>query len=262
MINLPGLKLNEPLSLHTTFKIGGPAQYFYKATSTKDLVAAIKQAQKHDLPCLVIGHGSNILVSDQGIKGLVIHNQTQQIKLKPNHQAELDSGVFLPKAIFYLINQGLTGLEVFSGIPATVGGATAVKMHGVDCNWEDFIVSVNRYEAVILSVVLQLQSGDKAAALAKAKAIQFNKRHQPQQSAGCIFKNPPGQSAGAIIDNQLKLKGTKIGQAQISVKHANFIENLGQATAADVIKLIQLVKSEAKEKLNLNLELEIGLLGF
>lgn len=253
---------NQPLAPYTTIKIGGPAEFLYEAKTTKDLIAAVKQAEKLKLKYNIFGSASNVLISDQGLKGLAIINKTSGIKILPNNLVELDSGVFLPKLIFYLINHGLTGLEVFSGIPATAGGATAVKMHGVGANWEDFVVKVNRYQDIILSVVLKLRSGNSAAALDQAKAIQFNKRHQPQRSAGCIFRNIGQQSVGEIIDKQLKLKGVKIGQAQISGKHANFIENLGNAKAADVLQLIKLVQNKAKQQLNLDLELEIKVYGY
>ncbi|MFH0943067.1 MAG: FAD-binding protein [Candidatus Beckwithbacteria bacterium] len=253
---------NELLKNHTTFQIGGSAEYFFEAKTTAQLLQAVKLAEKLEIPFIILGSGSNVLISDNGIKGLVIKNSTSKIRPLANHQVELDSGVFLPKAIFSLINQGLTGLEVFSGIPATVGGATAVKMHGVGKNWQDFIVKVRKYHQVILSVTLQLQAGDPVAALALAKKIQASKSHQPQRSSGCIFRNPPGQSAGKIIDQQLKLKNTRIGQARISPAHANFIENLNGATASEVLQLIRLIQQQAKNKLNLKLDLEIILLGF
>ncbi|MDZ7586829.1 MAG: FAD-binding protein [Patescibacteria group bacterium] len=249
------------LAPYTTFKIGGPAEHFCVAKTIKELIDAVNLAKKNHWPVYILGSGSNVLISDRGLKGLVIKNETDKIKILPHQQTELDSGVFLPKAIFYLIKRGLTGLEVFSGIPATVGGATAVKMHGVGALWEDFIVHVNRYENVILSVIIQLKSGDQTIALARAKEIHAAKAHQPQRSSGCIFKNPTHKSAGQIIDQQLKLKGIQVGQAVISSKHANFIENLGHAKSADVIQLIKLVQNKAKQQLNLDLQLEIEIYG-
>ncbi|KKS80111.1 MAG: UDP-N-acetylenolpyruvoylglucosamine reductase [Candidatus Beckwithbacteria bacterium GW2011_GWA2_43_10] len=253
---------NQVLAEYTSFKIGGPAEYFCVAKTTKELITAVKLAKKNHWPVYLLGSGSNVLISDQGLPGLVIKNETDKIKILPRQQVELDSGVFLPKAIFYLIDRGLIGLEVFSGIPATVGGATSVKMHGVGALWEDFIVKVKRYENIILSVIIQLQSGDKAAALAKAKAIQTAKAHQPQRSSGCIFRNIADISTGYLIDKKLHLKGKRIGQAIISEKHANFIENLGGATAKDVLQLIKLVQNKAKQQLNLDLPLEIEVYGY
>lgn len=252
---------NQVLAEYTTFKIGGPAEHFCVARTTKELISAVKLAKKNHWQVYLLGSGSNVLISDQGLEGLVIKNETDKIKILPRRQVELDSGVFLPKAIFYLIDRGLTGLEVFSGIPATVGGATAVKMHGVGALWEDFIVKIKKYEDIILSVTIQLQLGDKAAALAKAKAILANKAHQPQRSSGCIFKNVNGISTGYLIDKKLHLKGKRIGQAIISPKHANFIENLDHARAKDVLQLIKLVQNQAKQQLNLDLPLEIEVYG-
>ncbi|MBU1085092.1 MAG: FAD-binding protein [Candidatus Beckwithbacteria bacterium] len=266
------LKQNQPMKDHTTFKVGGPAEFFCLAKTVDDLISAAKLAQKNHWPFHILGKGSNVLISDRGLKGLTVINQTDKITILPNEQVELSSGLFLPKAILYLINQGLTGLEVFSGIPATIGGATKVKMHGVGALWEDFIVKVNKYQEIILSVVIQLKKGDKKAALAKVKTIQALKVHQPQISSGCIFKNLsldqqkkldlPTPSIGYIMDKVLNLKGITIGQARISLNHAGFIENLGGAKASDIVKLIELMKQSAKDKLDLNLKLEIQTLGF
>jgi len=134
---------SHSLAPHTTFKIGGPAEHFCVAKTTEELITAVKLALKNHWQVYLLGSGSNVLISDQGLSGLVIKNETNKIEILPHQQVKLDSGVFLPKAIFYLIDRGLTGLEVFSGIPATVGGATSVKMHGVGALWEDFILKVN-----------------------------------------------------------------------------------------------------------------------
>ena len=107
--------------------------------------------------------GSNILIPDKGLKGLVIKNSTAKIRLLPHQRVELDSGVFLPKAIMHLINHGLTGLEAFAGIPATVGGATAVAMHGVGHLWSEFVIKTTKYQGVILTVTVQLKPGDSEA---------------------------------------------------------------------------------------------------
>jgi len=331
---LPGLKLNQPLAPHTTFKIGGPAEYFYKAKTTNDLIKAIKLARENQIPFIILGNGSNVLISDRGVKGLVIKNQTNQIKVlttqapkmktpqissrfksldkslqsviqsdydESQYKAvlvQLDSGVFLPKAILALINQGLTGLEWFTGIPATIGGATFINLHGGHKYFSDYLVeakiftpdnqiktvpakyfkfgydqsSLKDKQDIVLSATLRLFKGPKAKALKIAKAWAMKKSQQPQQSAGCIFQNLslkqqtqldfPTPSIGYLIDEVLGLKGKMIGQAQISEKHAGFITNLGQAKAEDVVKLIKLMKQTAKDKLNLDLKLEIVSLGF
>ncbi len=288
---------NEPLKNHTTFKIGGPAEYFFEAKSTDDLVKAIKYARVEKIPFTIIGNGSNILVSDKGIMGLVIKNTSSKIEILTNNQVKLDSGVFLPKVIFYLIQKGLTGLEKFVSIPATVGGATFINMHGGDKFWSDYLISAeiltkdnqvksvdNQYfkfdydysiiketKDIVLTNTLQLQAGNKKSALKLAKEFQAKKVHHPQKSAGCIFQNLtptqqkklqlPTPSIGYLMDKVLKLKGTKIGQAKISDQHAGFIENLGKASSKDVLDIIKLIKTKAKKALGLDLKLEIVIYG-
>lgn len=289
---------NEPLKNHTTFKIGGPAEYFFKAQVTSQLIRAVKTARKHNLAITMIGYGSNILVSDKGIKGLVIKNLTKKIKLLANNHVQLDSGVYLPKAIFKLINLGLTGLEPFASIPATVGGATYINIHGQNgVYWSDLLVSAqllnknnqvktvdNQYfnfkydysviqqtKEIVLTNILKLKKDSKLKALEKVKNFQIQKNHHPQISAGCIFQNLsstqqeklglPTPSIGYLVDKVLNLKGRKINQAKISNKHAGFIENLGGAEFQDVLQLIKLVKDQAKKKLDLDLKLEVVLYG-
>lgn len=252
---------NKILAPYTTFRIGGPAEHFCEVKTIPEFKEAIDLAKAKHWPMTILGNASNILIPDQGLKGLVIKNSTSGIKLLPHHQAKLDSGVFLPKAILYLISHGLTGLEAFAGIPATAGGATVVAMHGVGRLWSEFVVKTTKYKGVILTVTVQLKPGKSELALRLVKTIQQKKAHQPQRSSGCIFRNPSGQSAGAIIDQQLHLKGRQIGQAQISPNHANFIVNLGKAKSLDVVQLIKLVQKKAKAKLNLSLEPEIIIYG-
>jgi UDP-N-acetylmuramate dehydrogenase len=210
----------------------------------------------------------------------------------------LDSGVTLPKAIFYLIGQGITGLEWFAGIPSTVGGASFINLHGGDKYWSDYLVSAEIVDSqgkkrkvkadyfgydydhseikksgdIVLTVTLKLCYGPQEKALAIAKSWALKKSHQPQRSSGCIFQNLdadtqqklnlPTPSIGYLMDNVLQLKGKAIGQARVAEKHAGFIENLGEAKAADVYKLIKLMKQKAKKELNLKLKLEIVPMGF
>lgn len=322
------------MSQHTTFKVGGPAQYFYEAQTVDDLVKAIKVTRKLGIQFKVIGNGSNILVSDSGIKGLIIKNLTQEIKtikspkyikpsksIKPRFKStnleiqalqklaynqdslepvfvQIDSGVTLPKAIFSLIGQGITGLEWFAGIPSTIGGASYINLHGGHKYFSDYLVeakiltksgiiktvpatyfkfdydhsNLKKVKDTVLTVTLKLFKGPKDKALRIAKTWANKKSHQPQQSAGCIFKNLsqsqtklhslPTPSIGYLVDKVLSLKGKQVGQARISNQHAGFIENLGSASASDIMSLINLVKTKAKSKLNLDLKLEIVPLGF
>jgi len=331
---IPDLKTNHSLKPYTTFKIGGPAEFFVDCQTTDTLINAVKAARKTQTPFVILGNGSNILIADKGVKGLVIKNSTSQIKVlnkvkyisfKPpniparfhsldNHTlledygydetkfarvlVSLASGVTLPKAIFSLINQGITGLEWFAGIPATVGGATYINLHGGQHYWSDYLVSADiltvenkianvpagyfcfdydqstlkTAKDIVLTVTLRLFKGPKDKALNIAKTWALKKSHQPQRSAGCIFQNLspqqqqqlnfPTPSIGYLMDKKLKLKGTTVGQARIALKHAGFIENLGQASSQDVFALIKLMKTKAKTVLGLDLKLEIVPLGF
>lgn len=289
---------NEPLKNHTTFKVGGPAEYFFQAKTNKDLIKAVTYARENKIDFMILGAGSNVLFSDKGIKGLVIKNQTNQITPLENGLVKIDSGVRLPLAIFSLLNQDLVGLEHFVGIPATIGGATYMNIHGGDKFFADYLVKAEildennqlktvdknyfnfKYDYsilhdnnhILLSVTLKLKQEPSQKSKLKAQEKLKSKSHHPQKSAGCIFQNLtkqqqqklklPYPSIGYIIDKVLNLKGTTIGDAIISTNHAGFIENLGQAKSGDVLKLIDLIKKTAKEKLDLDLKLEIETLGF
>ena len=317
------MKIQKGVSLgqYSTFRIGGRAEYFTEVKTKDELIEAVTWARQKQLTIHLLGNGSNTLIADSGVSGLAIRNLTGEIKtldltksstrskIPPRFQfinnltydetkypavlVQLDSGVYIPKAIFSLISQGVTGLEWFSGIPATVGGATYINLHGADKYWSDYLVCAEiidpqsqvktvpleyfRYDYdqstlktsgdLVLSVTLELRRGPAEQALAIAKLWQIKKSHQPQRSLGCIFQNLsaaeqkrlnlPTASIGYLIDKKLGLKGTKIGQAWLSEKHAGFVENLGQATASDVLELIKLVQIRAKAKLGLDLKLEI-----
>lgn len=288
---------NEPLKLHTTFKIGGPAKYFFEAKTIRDLTESIKYVRINKIPFLLIGNGSNILISDEGFDGLVIKNSTSDIKILPGNLIKLDSGVLLTNAIFYLLQKGLTGLESFVGIPASIGGATFMNIHGQGKFWADYLVSATLFtpsnqiktvskqyfkfgydssvimqtKEIVLTNTLKLKKGSKEKSLKLIKELQQKKAHHPQVSAGCIFQNLtlaqqkklklPTPSIGYLMDKVLNLKGTQIGQARISPKHAGFIENLGGASSQNVLDIIKLMKETAKEKLKLNLKLEIEIYG-
>jgi len=260
-------KNNVSLAPYTTVQIGGPAEFCITATSYSHLKAilddlALKQAQN----ITILGNGSNTLISDNGLKGYVVKNNSNEIKLLPNDQIKVSSGVQLPHLIDFSLKNGLTGLESFAYIPSTIGGAIAGNIHGTEFHFKDITKSIEYYSdqnPIILSAVLQLKKGNVADALKiKEEIIQKKSINQPMNSLGCIFKNPsPESPAGAIIDQQLNLKGFRIGDAAISEKHANFIVNLGHATAKDYYSVICHIKKLALEKLNLDLDLEIKLLG-
>jgi len=332
---LPNIKTNEPLNQHSTFKIGGPARYFFNAQSKQDLIKAVKLARQLKIQFIVLGNASNILISDKGFAGLVIKNSTDKIKInsglsktkqlssvKPRFQTlknkqtdeifkldydqsqypqisvTLDSGVSLAKAIGYLLKKNITGLEWFAGIPATIGGAVFMNIHGGKKFFSDYLIKaeildednkvktvsadyfnfnydqskLKQTKDIVLTVTLKLFQGPKKQAMKIAQAWTQFKSNQPQQSVGCIFQNLTSAqqrklnlstpSTGYVIDKFLHLKGKTIGQAKISEKHAGFIVNIGKAKADDVLKLIKLIKKIAKQKLDIDLKLEISLLGF
>jgi UDP-N-acetylmuramate dehydrogenase len=258
------IQKNIPLAPYTTVKIGGPADFFIHTKNSKDFTQAIKYGQENNLPITILGNGSNVLISDSGIHGLVIKNDANEIEILPENKVKVDSGVQLSHLLNFTLDHNLLGLEEFAYIPSTVGGAIAGNIHGDNKTlFSQFIDSVEKIGDFIISTTLKLTPGNSTQAKEKVKdIIQKKSTVQSINSLGSVFKNLPDQNpTGMIIDQKLNLKGYSIGDAQISPTHANFIINNGHATASDYLKLIQLIQSQAKEKLNLDLKLEIRLLG-
>lgn len=286
MFYLDNLKKNISLAPYTTFKIGGPATYFYEAKNSQDLIKAVKAAKKAKIPYFILGGGSNILVSDKGFDGLVIKIQNTKYEIRDT-KIMAEAGVLLSELVNESVNVGLTGLEWAAGIPATVGGAvrgnagafgasmadivSKVKilrddsLFTVYCSSKDFSYRSSVFKEnndIILEVELKLNKGDKQVSKELIKKhLAYRKKHQPKYpSAGCIFKNLPEQSAGHLIERS-GLNGRKMGRAQIFEKHGNFIINLGGAKASEVKKLIDLGKEKVKEKFGVELKEEIEYLG-
>lgn len=288
-----GFKENILLKNFTTFKIGGPARYFCVAKNKKEIITAIKKAKELDFPFFILGEGSNLLVSDKGFNGLVIKNEARSFNIKKN-QIVAESGAILSQIISASIEAGFSGLTEGIGIPGTIGGAVYGnagwprgkwqigdlvkeikilmpdgKIKKVAKSWMNFKYRNSRLKTtkvkkpIILEVVLKLKKGNKKELKRKLiRILQTRVQKIPQGfSAGCIFENPKGFSAGELIDN-CGLKGKKIGGAQISKKHANFIINLGNAKAKDVVNLIKLAKEKVRNKFGIELEEEIQYLGF
>ncbi len=289
-------KKNVLLKNYTTFKIGGRAKYFLKAKTKEELIKAIKIAEQKKLPFFILGKGSNLLVSDKGFNGLVIKIETRDYKLETD-KIYAQAGIELAQIVDFVAKKSLTGLEWAKGIPGTIGGAifgnaAAFKnsignfieevecleiepslkvqppkiriFNNKDCefNFKDSIFKKNK-NLIILACIIQLKKGDKKEIKKKMKYfLNYRKRSQPLKfpSAGCVFKNPLRIPTAELIDKS-GLKGRKIGRAMISKKHANFIINLGGAEAKDVLKLINLIKKEVKEKFRIELEEEISKVG-
>jgi len=278
---------NHPLAPYTTVKIGGPADTFIITDTTDEFIEVLKKNQ----PLTLLGNGSNVLISDSGIRGTVVKNRASKIEYLPENRIKVDSGVQLPYLISDTVNHSLPGLEEFSYIPSTIGGAIFGNIHGVNKNnFDKFIEEIEVFDLktnslvsfpvdklnwgydqsdfqknphwVIISAILKLSPGDPTISKQSvAEIIAKKTATQSMNSLGSVFKNPPNDSAGRIIDQELNLKGFQLNQVQVSPTHANFIINLGTGTASDYLSLIKKIQSEAKSKLNIDLEPEIKFLG-
>ncbi len=257
------IQKNILLAPYTTFKIGGPAKYFFIAKTSEDLIRAVDFAKQKNLPYFILGNGSNLLVSDHGFDGLVIKIQNSKLEIR-NSRITAEAGIKLSDLVRFSVENNLTGLEWAIGIPGTIGGAVKVNASAFGKEMKKLVKKVKKIDDVIISVELKLERGnqDKSRELIK-EFIKKRKQTQPlgQFCAGCIFRNLEGQSAGQLID-RAGLKGKRINGAMISEKHANFIINSNSAKARDVVKLINLIKERVKEKFNVELEEEIQYLGF
>ncbi|PVX52518.1 UDP-N-acetylmuramate dehydrogenase [Balneicella halophila] len=314
-----------PIAPHTTFRIGGEADLLCVIESLPELHDTIIACNSHHIPYKIIGGGSNILVSDKGYRGLIIINKAKDWEILEDaeipelkstalarHRAEdvvtpleerqnkvivrIASGIKIPTLMNQLLKVDISGLELFAGIPATVGGATYMNMHGAKLFFGDLIAQaqllsngevknvsqeyfqfdydysiLHETQETVLSCDLVLTQGQSKEAKALAKEWIMKKKNQPQRSAGCLFHNLtneqqeklgyPTPSIGYVIDKVLGLKGKTIGGAKISEGHAAFIENTGKATAEDVLKLINEIKKQMLLKTGIVLQSEIEFVG-
>jgi UDP-N-acetylmuramate dehydrogenase len=292
------LRIDEPMSRHTSFRIGGPAQALLLVDTTDDLCEAVLWARRAQVPYHVIGQGSNLLAADAGIAGLVIVNRCREYRIARVDGTAVvyaESGIGLGTLAREVGRAGWAGLEWATGIPGTLGGAITgnagafgaeiggalSKVHIMDGGgerreWhgEDLHLTyrssrfkeeacVTRREFIILAAELVLEEGDiDEIARRTGEFARVRRRNQPvgEPSAGSVFKNPPEDHAGRLIE-AAGLMGTRIGGAQISPRHANFIVNVGDATAEDVVELIRLVRCTVGQRFSHELELEIELIG-
>lgn len=278
----------EPMRRHTTFKIGGPADLVVIPEDVEDLKAALHFARSNGLRALVLGSGSNTLVRDGGIRGMVILPGKFQDLKREGDEVTVGAGVRISRLLAFCSKQGLTGLEFLSGIPGSVGGAvwgnagawggaTADRLARVQLVTEEgddlllgreVIPFAYRFSgfprgAVIVRATFGLAPGDPTAIRRQiSRWLLQRNASQPVEfrSAGCIFKNPPGDHAGRLVD-AAGVKGTRIGGAMISEKHGNFFVNLGEARAADVLALAALARERVRAAAGIDLELEIRVVG-
>src|SRR3989338_8499139 len=283
------VKLDEPLAPFTYIKVGGSADILYISNNKDELSYAVKLARKLQIHFTILGCGGNVLISDKGIRGLVIINRSNYIKFLTNGFLEVDSGVTMTELIKETTDRLYTGLERMLKVPATVGGAVVMnaghtakkeffgdlvvsvevlnqnseikKIMKKDCNFSYRASRFQTSNEIILGVMLHLEKVDKKVIEEKVLDILVIKQIQPAgPTMGSTFRNPEGFSAGFLLD-EAGLKGKQVGSAKISEKHANFIINTGSAKATDIQKLLELMREKVRSKFNIELVEEIKLVG-
>jgi len=276
---------NEPLAPHTWFKIGGPARWYIQPRGLEDLAEASRRCLESNIRTYVLGLGANLLIGDEGVNGAVFRFDQEywrKVAIEGN-RVSAPAGTDIQKLVLKTVRAGLSGIECLAGIPGTIGGAIRMNAGGkfgdigavvtrVDVmdsegnifeRTKDDLVfeyrSTNISAPFILGADLELEEEDPQRILQKTKEIWMFKRNtQPlnTKSAGCIFKNPRGLSAGALID-QAGLKGMKLGGAEVSTKHANFIIAHSGCRADDVMKLVKLIRERVYDRNQIILDSEV-----
>ena len=297
---LPGIERNVPLAPLTTFKVGGPADWLLRTERASEVLAAVEAARADGIPITVLGGGSNVLVSDAGVRGLVIRLHGGGVRALSEGVVRADGGVTINGLVRWTINRGVAGLEAWAGTPGTVGGAIYGNAHfqgrligelvdrvellrtdgevvQVPASDMDFGYDRSRLQQtreIVLAVDFRVGRGDPAALrLVARESLAYRKRTQPlsSASAGCIFQNPDPAvdripegippSAGALVD-RAGLKGTGSGGARVSPAHGNFIVNDGSASAAGIRALIEDCRGRVRSQFGVDLRDEIVYLGF
>lgn len=284
------VRLHEPMKKHTTFRIGGPADYYLCPHSTEELQKILQICRENKLEFFILGNGSNLLVSDKGYRGVVIQlwKNFSDIETEDN-TITVKAGALLSKVAAEALEESLTGMEFASGIPGTMGGAVMMNAGAYGGEMKDIIrevtvltregelLTLSKEEMnsgyrtsvvkekgyVVISAVLQLRKGDREEirkVMDELKERRVTKQPLDMPSAGSTFKRPEGYFAGKLIMDA-GLRGFSVGGAQISEKHCGFVVNKGDATAADVLGLIGEVQKRVQEKFGVALEPEVKFLG-
>jgi len=276
---------NVPLAPKTWYKIGGPARWFVQPRNPEELAEAAQRCAENEIPIFVLGLGANLLVSDAGVNGAVFKlddEHWRRVKFE-GETLEAGAGVDLQKLILRTVRQGLAGIESLAGIPGTIGGGIRMNCGGkfgdigsrvtrvqvmdstgtmFERTKDDLVFdyrTTNIAAPFILGATLELEEEDPERIMKRTKEIwMFKRNSQPlnTKNAGCIFKNPRGLSAGALID-QAGLKGMKVGGAEVSDKHANFIVAHPGCKADDVLKLVKIIREKVYEKNEIHIESEV-----
>ena len=287
------VKVAEPLARYTSMKIGGPADYFIEIESSEALARALPLLNRYGTPVFLLGNGSNVLISDRGVRGAVIHLIGDFRKVDWREEGEtvwVEAGAAcaVTQVVRAAVRKGYAGLEFAEGIPGTVGGALIMNAGAYGSEFEKVVdevigvtqqgraVRLTRAEItfsyrgsnlspgmVVTQARLRLRKQQASQVSTKLQElVAKRKSSQPSgyPNSGSMFRNPPGDFAGRLIESA-GLKGKKIGQSQISERHANFIVNLGSAKAADVRQLMELARAEVKTRFGVELVPEVRLLG-
>ena len=281
---------DEPMKKHTTFRIGGPADYFVTPESKEEIQAIVELCKKEEIPYSVIGNGSNLLVGDKGYRGVIlqIFKKMNQIRVEEN-KIYAGAGALLSKIAATALSESLTGFEFAAGIPGTLGGAVRMNAGAYGGEMKDVLKSVTvltdkgevktlakeelelgyrtsviaKKGYIVLEAVLELQKGEKEkiqAVMDDLKERRVTKQPLEYPSAGSTFKRPEGYFAGKLIQDA-GLRGFQVGGAQVSEKHCGFVINKDQATASDVMNLMNQVSDKVYEEFGVRLQPEVKRLG-
>lgn len=285
---------DEPMNKHTSFKIGGNADFFVKATTEEDVRNVLQICQNNNIPLTILGNGSNILVKDNGIKGITLKICIDNIDIQKNENNQaiitVGAGFLLGKLAQILLQNSISGFEFASGIPGTIGGAVRMNAGAYGSEFKDIVIETTcmnqegkliklsnkeqdfeyrksifqKKEYIILETKLLLKTAQNSEDIKNKMTEYRNSRIEKQPiefpSAGSTFKRGEDFITAKLID-ECGLKGYTVGGAQVSTKHAGFVINTGNATAEDVIKLIEIIKKKVFEKFNKKIELEIEIIG-
>ncbi len=279
---------DEPMSKHTSLHIGGPADYFVAVASERDLVGTVAVAREHELPVFMLGGGTNLLVSDRGIRGVVLQNNWSETSVDGT-TITAASGTPLASVAAVAARSGIVGLEWMATVPGTVGGAVhgnagafgsetkdvLVDAELMDLNGDTWLVEnaelgfayrtskLQKTPIIVARARFRGSAGERETAVRRIKEIaneRMAKQPLAQPNTGSIFRNPPGDHAGRLID-AAGLKGATVGGAMVSTKHANFIVNVGDAGADDVRALMRRCQDEVRERFGVQLIPEVELVG-
>lgn len=284
------VRLDEPMKLHTTFRVGGAADYFVRPHSADEIAGLIQLCREQELPYFILGNGSNLLVSDEGYRGMIINVMDNMSGVRvEDGRVSAEAGAMLIRVSTLAKEHALTGLEFASGIPGTIGGAVYMNAGAYGGEMSDVVASVTAIDEegglytfgrdemdfsyrhsiiedrklIVVKTELFLREGDRGEIEARVSELSFARRtKQPLEypSAGSTFKRPEGYFAGKLIMDA-GLRGYTVGGAQVSEKHCGFVVNRGGATAADVMQLISDVREKVESRFGVLLETEVKLLG-